>query len=216
MKKSLILSSALLMTSATVSADDFSDVGAGMKDTMLSVAGTEIVVPFAKALDTNFDTLPDSVRLRFDAYEAGSSTKVGSTTARTTALPLPACPLPTLNPASLDFDLSVRLVGDASSTRAGMLVQLKLHCSEIGSTTVQTSLKTIVYSGDLSSGASWIRTFDLESVGLDRFDFDKDTFSEYMLVMRTSSAGTEKYKVTWLNEDTGATEASNQYTTAIK
>ncbi|RPJ16559.1 MAG: hypothetical protein EHM37_01965 [Deltaproteobacteria bacterium] len=165
-----------------------------------ATAGNEVAVPFFKSTDSNGDGYPESIKVSFRVYSAGTNTLLHTTP----AMKLLTAPIPTgctVNDPNkfFDFDwdiLPTRRIAQLDSSgalvaenkRMSMAINLTVDCWDGSSN--QYSERAAVYSGNLSGVAetgnpveSWMRVFNGRQIyGLNGVDQDGNLINDALMI----------------------------------
>jgi len=163
----------LLGSMSSAMADDITDYSSLARNVTGDTA-IEAINPFFILRDTNSDSVPDICYVEFRVFAGGTNTPlVLKSIGKSTALPAVPC----TNPQWSNVDINTaKFLGQTGSSRSHVAVELVARCQEAApSYEHKESLKTFIYSADLSTNLNtnvWTYTTNRE---LEGFDILKDT-----------------------------------------
>ena len=169
----------------------------------------DVFVPLFVNVDKDLDGYPDILKMRYNVYTAGTTTRTLATRTRTVAYPAVPC----ASPVSLDRGFDERLAGLSGKPRRHIILDMYTSCVESGSGTEKEAHRAVLYSGNVTSGGgSWVKSWNSWGVtGSASFDWDSDGTPEMMLVLEKGN----KNRVMFIQMSNGTVEADNIYTVAV-
>ena len=169
----------------------------------------DVFIPLLIDIDKDLDGYPDIMKMRYNVFTAGTSTRTLATRTRGSAYPAVPCS----SPASMDRDYDVRLAGSSGKPRRHIILDMSTSCVESGSGTEKEAHRAVLYSANVTSGGgSWIKSWNgWAVVGSTGVDWDSDGTTEMMLVLERGSKG----RVMFIQLSDGTVEANNTYTIAV-
>ncbi|RDH87439.1 MAG: hypothetical protein DIZ78_02375 [endosymbiont of Escarpia spicata] len=171
-----------------------------------------LITPHFEMLDDDADDYPDRFKISFKVWTAGTTTYIRRTRVRTFLFPQTPC----TSPAWEDHDFDLKFTGTTAVSRVHTAVSLYSECEETGSGDYKESIRTVLYSGNVDDGGSWMRTWAGPNLlGMNHVDWDSDGTNEMMVVMAVDKSGlTTSFssRVVFVDPSNGTVESDKTYT----
>jgi len=169
------------------------------------------ITPQLELIDDNADSIPDRFKISYKVWTAGTTTFIRRTRSRTFSFPQSPCTSPLFIEGDLD---GINFTGSTSTDMVFAAAALFTECQESGTFEFKEVFRSLVYSGNVNDGTSWMRTWNgPELLGMDEVDWDADGTNELMVMMQVPKAnGPDSVRVVFLDPSTGTVESDKTYT----